>query len=237
MHSYKIIFYCLVGSSILSMVMAAASLNEALKGLVQTGNTVPSREAVPDKNSLAFPYYVTGYDYEDRPVIVMEWGRWDIRTLAEKGGDRVAKYEKGIDEFVKRVKSGYFSKKSNEPNPEDENETDSAQIAVVIDFEGLSLRQLGTPASVALFVRGLGKLEKVYKEFAYGYLLNSTPLVDQVINLSRPYMGKFLERCEVYGTVSRTWIPKILKNIPRSQLHSAYGGKKDFRPVAVYNIF
>ncbi|CAG7828076.1 unnamed protein product [Allacma fusca] len=215
--------------------MATATLNEALKGLVQSGNTVPSGEAVPDKNLLAFPYYVTGYDYEDRPVIVMEWGRWDIRTLAEKGGDRITKFEKGIDEFVKRVKSGYFSKQSSEPNSA--AETDDAQIVVVIDFDGLSLRQLGTPASVALFVRSLGKLEKVYKEFAYGYLLNSTPLVDQVINLAKPYMGKFLERCEVYGTVSRTWIPKMLRKIPRSQLHSAYGGKKDFRPVAVYNIF
>ncbi|CAG7828938.1 unnamed protein product, partial [Allacma fusca] len=67
MYSSKIILCCLVGSTFLSVVLATATLDEALKGLVQSGNTVPSGEAAPDKNLLAFPYYVTGYDYEDRP--------------------------------------------------------------------------------------------------------------------------------------------------------------------------
>ncbi|CAG7727660.1 unnamed protein product [Allacma fusca] len=183
---------------------------------------------VPERIKSKFPYYLSGTDYEGKPVLVIQWGRWDTRYIAEKGGSDLEALEKGVDQFVERVNTGYFAVKLNSTETEDEDE-----LVMILDFDGFRLRQFNSPANMKFLLSSFTKLERIYQKFAYGFVLNANPLVLQAINLSKPLAGNFLGRMEIHGTVSSKWKPSILKAIPQTQLHPAYGGLNSFRPVSI----
>ncbi|CAG7733478.1 unnamed protein product [Allacma fusca] len=228
---YFTVVVCIFATTLFGSAFGTGSQQEDndQNGDRQKGNVLENEKSVKDHKG-KYIYYLSGYDYDNRAVIVMEWGRWDIRSIAEEGGDGPEKFEKAVGHFVEKIQKGFFNKKANESETED-------SIVVIIDFDGLNLRQIATANSLKLFMRSLAQLEGAFAQFAFGFIVNATPLVHQVIHASKPYMGKFLERMEIYGSNSRKWIPSILKKIPRSQLHPAYGGKSDFRPVAVFTMF
>ncbi|CAG7784806.1 unnamed protein product [Allacma fusca] len=232
MSCFTLFWYCLVASCVFDLTIGVATIEHENKHTLHKGNVLLAGKSVGNK-LVKFPYYISGYDYEDRPVLVMEWGKWDIRTLAEKGGEELENFETSVDQFVELIRTGFFAKKVNESESQ---EIDVVGIVALLDFDGLSLRQIGTTKSLQLLVRNFAKLERCHGQFAYGFIVNSNPLAHQVIQLAKPFMAKFLERIEVFGSNSRKFIPELLKKIPRSQVHDAYGGTKGFRPVAVYSL-
>ncbi|CAG7717655.1 unnamed protein product, partial [Allacma fusca] len=48
---------------------------------------------LPEMEKL-FPYYLAGYDYEDRPIWVAEIGKYNIRSVVERGPEGLNDVEK-----------------------------------------------------------------------------------------------------------------------------------------------
>ena len=47
--------------------------------------------------------------------------------------------------------------------------------------------------------------------------------------LAKPFMGNILEKCEMFGTQKRKWLPHILRKISKSQLPPWYGGEQNWK--------
>ena len=80
--------------------------------------------------------------------------------------------------------------------------------------------------------RQLGKLHSLL--IRNSFFCTANFVATNMVNLLRPTFGENFNKFQVFGTNSATWIPLLLKNIPRDQLPERYGGTKDFKPVRVY---
>jgi hypothetical protein len=211
----------------LTVVLNCFLAISVLAGNVVANYSVPDIKllewTLPEKLQPLFAYYKSGYDYEGRPVLVMEIARWNTREIAEKGGEDLENFEKGVDQLVERILTGYFREKRNES----EIGVDEDELVAIIDFIGIENAELTSYADFKMSLRNWVKLEKCYKNYAYGFIVNANPIVHQLIEMAKPLMGNFLARTEVYGTIPSRWIPKILRKIPPTELPPAYGGTKN----------
>ncbi|CAG7820284.1 unnamed protein product, partial [Allacma fusca] len=89
---------------------------------------------IPENFKVRFPFYHAGYDYEDRAVMIIEYGKWDTRAIAERGGENLNTLEKIIDQYVERIRASYYSKK----NPNFIPGTSAEEMVVIIDARGLN---------------------------------------------------------------------------------------------------
>lgn len=51
------------------------------------------------------------------------------------------------------------------------------------------------------------------------------------MDLAKPFLGNFLEKFEIYGTRAEKWKPKILRQIPATQLPPELGGFAAWKPI------
>ncbi|CAG7725192.1 unnamed protein product, partial [Allacma fusca] len=173
-----------------------------------------------------FIYYKSGYDYDDLPVIVLEFGNWDFQGAAENGGKDFETASLYLDQVLARILRGFFHEKSNMSDsiPVDK------EIVAIVDFDGLNLSQLKSPPTLKWMLDRLSKMGIIYNAISYGFIVNANPLVYQMINTVKPFISNFLEKVDIYGTNVNHWKTHILKKIPSSELHPRYGGNQHFRP-------
>ncbi|CAG7827247.1 unnamed protein product [Allacma fusca] len=224
---FLILFQNLLGTQ---QARSFTELNENKDPGEDTKNWVDSWVA-PDVVKHKFLYYISGYDYDGRPILVLPWGNWDTRTIVEKGGENVQNLEKYFDQLVQRILRGAFTRPSN-------NETEdipvSDELVVIVDFDDLNLRQITLPENFRFLVKNVAKINLCFEKIAYGFAINVNSVAAQMMEVVRPTLARFLEKVNVYGTITSFWKPILLKTLPADQLHPAYGGPKDFRPVKVY---
>ncbi|CAG7830731.1 unnamed protein product, partial [Allacma fusca] len=55
-----------------------------------------------------FIYYKSGYDYDDLPVIVLEFGNWDFQGAVENGGRDFENAVLFLDQALARILRGFF---------------------------------------------------------------------------------------------------------------------------------
>ncbi|CAG7726888.1 unnamed protein product [Allacma fusca] len=125
---------------------------------------------------------------EQTELLVMEWGKWDSRTVADKGGQDLKDLEKRNSQIIERIRTGYFEKAQNKHNDSSEVDKLDPEIAVIIDFEGMKLSQMRSVENIKYLMRNFARMERAYNYFSYGFIVNTNPLVDQIINLSKPFM-------------------------------------------------
>ncbi|CAG7830795.1 unnamed protein product [Allacma fusca] len=157
-----------------------------------------------------FIYYISGYDYEGRAILVLPWGVWDTRSVVEKGGDNRRDLEKHLDQLVERIIQGVFSMNSTGT----EDLPFSNELAVIIDFDDLDFYQLTLPENLRFLVKMSAKIDLCFYKIGYGYIINANTVAQQLIDILRPTFGRFLERLEVFGTMSSYWKPRILRSFP-----------------------
>ncbi|CAG7720871.1 unnamed protein product [Allacma fusca] len=170
-----------------------------------------------------FVYQIFGYDYDNVPVTVWNWGRWDFPWLV-KHPEELATLQKNVDDSIEEMLQRVFF-----PRFRNSSETTDSYVTI-IDFDGLSIHQFFSEDVIKLVLQLFSKLQRVAGGLSYGFILNANHITEQVINMAMPFAGNFLERMEVFGTKSEKWIPKLLKTIPRNQLPPTYGGNVDFEP-------
>ncbi|CAG7828129.1 unnamed protein product, partial [Allacma fusca] len=49
-----------------------------------------------------------------------------------------------------------------------------------------------SPKNTILAMKFFEKLESCYDKVAYGFILNANSLVDQILNLGKAFMGRFM---------------------------------------------
>ncbi|CAG7728224.1 unnamed protein product, partial [Allacma fusca] len=138
-------------------------------------------------------------------------------------------FRKNYLQWIEDIRSGSLLKRF--PN---ETETWVSDFGVaIIDFGGLNLQQFFTEAATKLAITNMNDLQRLHSHLSYGFIINANPLAHQLLNVAKPLMANLLERFDIHGTNSKKWMPALLKKIPRSQLPTALGGFKDFKPVAI----
>ncbi|CAG7826418.1 unnamed protein product, partial [Allacma fusca] len=69
--------------------------------------------------------------------IVFEWGKWNTRTIAERGGQELEDLKKFQDLTVERIKTAYFHKFINDSD----NGTPDNDVMFIADLEGYDLSE------------------------------------------------------------------------------------------------
>ncbi|CAG7726129.1 unnamed protein product [Allacma fusca] len=123
-----------------------------------------------------FIYYLSGYDYDNLPVVVVEMGKWDFQGVAEKGGKDLEDANFFIDQLNTRLQAGFFRKNFNASNFDSFNN----EAIVIVDFEGLRISQLSSPPTVKMILDRLAKMGKIYNSIASGFIINANPVAHQV---------------------------------------------------------
>ncbi|CAG7639351.1 unnamed protein product [Allacma fusca] len=179
----------------------------------------------PQEISEKFPYYLSGFDADNRPIWVLEFGKWDIPTILARG----SKWEKALDKHVDQWLWKMYDSIGMRSDPEDPVK----EAVVIIDMDGYNLKQINSAKSVAFIIRKMRDITLTLR-FAYGaYAINTNFFGQTLLNILRPIMGKDFEKLEVYGTNPARYRPILLRHIPRDQLAEWYGGVKGFKPLWV----
>jgi hypothetical protein len=191
--------------------------------------SIESWEA-PEDIQKNFPYYLSGYDSEDRAIVVMEIGKWDVRSQAKKGGQGWIDLQRHAEKMMYNLKNGVDKRNYTDPT---NNETVSGpdDIVLIVDWDGFQLVQLFSPEAIAFVLKYMGKMERFQEKIAYGLFVNVNPVANAAVTSMRPILGRFMERVDVYGTQTAQWIPVIKRRLPSDQIAAKYGGRKDFKPL------
>ncbi|CAG7829134.1 unnamed protein product [Allacma fusca] len=159
-------------------------------------NAVLERWKAPKEITEKFPYYVSGFDIEGRPVFIMEIGKWPIRYTVEKGGEDLKNLDMHMEQFFHRVVVGpraFFN----------DSEIGAPDTAAILDWEGFSLIQLVHAPTLQYILRHFAGFQRIQDSFAYGYYVNvnaeprkvpgSRNCTGQLARISfRPGMGALL---------------------------------------------
>ncbi|CAG7734430.1 unnamed protein product [Allacma fusca] len=165
----------LLGALLSLSLLAWASSEENLLELQSTTEgSENTTESILDWEAPAyikkqFPYYLSGVDYENRPVVVLEWGKWNPSKITEEGGEDLLILRKYADQMMERMRTSFYKQALNDPEAKDD-------LAVLIDFDGLDLNQARSPATVKFFIEMSERVERVYHLFEYGFVVNGKKL-------------------------------------------------------------
>ncbi|CAG7719489.1 unnamed protein product [Allacma fusca] len=173
-----------------------------------------------------YPYYLSGFDEDNRPIWILEFGKWDIRSALEKGEDVAANLDKHIDTAIWNFLDSTKTRSTSEDPV--------TEFVVIIDANGYSFHQLNSLQAVSFVIKKL-KLITIATRFASEvYAVNVNFVAEKLLTILKPVLGQEFEKFMIFGTNANQWIPRMLKKIPRSQLPEWYGGKANFKPVMVF---
>ncbi|CAG7722747.1 unnamed protein product [Allacma fusca] len=169
-----------------------------------------------------FPYYLSGFGEDNRPIWVLEFGKWDIPGMLARG----SKWEKILDKHVDQWLWRMWKSLGLKSDPKDP----VTEALVIVDMEGYGFKQLNSSEAMAFVVRKM-RLVTLTLRFAFeAYAINTNFVGDAFLRILRPILGKDFEKLDIYGTNPAKWRPIVLRHIPRDQIRESYGGKKNFKP-------
>ncbi|CAG7721994.1 unnamed protein product [Allacma fusca] len=210
----------LVIFALLTIVSASHdSIVDGTQNVTKHSNDILNWE-VPENIKSKFPFYITGYDFENRPVIVFEWGKWYTRSVVEKNGQELVDLKKMQDLVVERLRTSFYRRPLNDT----ESGLVDDEFVLLVDMKAYNLLQLTSLQNLKYLMEYFAKFDKCYEKFAYGFMINVSAVAKQFVGLYTAFMAKYIVRTEVFGTDSKVWIPQLLRKIPPDQLPPKYGG-------------
>jgi hypothetical protein len=174
-----------------------------------------------------FPYYLSGYDYEDQPVWIGEVGKYDVRAQIEKGQEATHNLTQYLFQACFRMLESMIVKDT--PTREVRN------IFGIADWEGFDITQ-GTHAGTVRYVL---HMLQTYSDFlglglGHAVIINANYLTTVGFESIKPVLGGAFDRLEILGTNKAKWQKVLKKLLPENVIPTWYGGSKDYKPVAVY---
>ncbi|OXA64754.1 retinal-binding protein [Folsomia candida] len=161
-----------------------------------------------------FPYTIQGKDKEGRPLLLMDFGKWDINKAAQKGElDRVLRY---FDRMMEEAEMEVAKMQSSGKNV--------TQWTWLVNQERTAHVNL---PSARFYWYTANVLEQNHPAMASKlFLLNSPPVFNVVMKSVRPIMPSFSNDIfRMYGDESE-WKNQVLDLVDASQLPPSYGGVK-----------
>ncbi|CAG7836322.1 unnamed protein product [Allacma fusca] len=180
-----------------------------------------------------FPYYLAGYDYEDRPVWVAEWGKYKVDDLVDRVFELFPIFESMSIQGAINVAKSFVDRDKQRPGK------DIRQYVGIVDCEGfdvsLAYKVLARPELIDFGI----KLAELYLDIgdatvAQMILINANYAAKLFVDLSRPVVGSLIDRLVVLGTNKYKWKGELRRYLPEETIPTWYGGSKDFKPLAVF---
>ncbi|CAG7828481.1 unnamed protein product [Allacma fusca] len=173
------------------------------------------------------PYNLTGYDYEKRPVWMVDAGKLDFPSLAKKGQEAWATLEVfTVQAFLRAMKSTAALDSSSD---------EIREGLFVYDMETFRMEQLNHLQVLAEILRIVQKYNDLSLQLVGGIIiLNSNYATQVAVSLVRPLVGRLMEKVEIYGNNRNIWLPRLLKHFSVDILPPQYGGSTNFKPLAEY---
>ncbi|CAG7822982.1 unnamed protein product, partial [Allacma fusca] len=87
----------------------------------------------PEQLKQEYPYYLSGFDYENSPIWVAPLGKWDTRKSVDNGPERERDFRMYVLQFLKRCEVSVELRSTSEETVED--------FAIIVDMDGYSMYQ------------------------------------------------------------------------------------------------
>ncbi|CAG7786698.1 unnamed protein product [Allacma fusca] len=172
------------------------------------------------------PYYLSGFDEENRPIWILEFGVWPTKDILARGREWEDAYKKYVNKMYQNIFNSVTLRATTE-NPVKE-------VNLIMDLDKYTIRHFSSIKAASFATKTLQLLAAGAKLGHVVCIVNANSFSQVVLNFVRPVLGSALERVEIFGSNKNSWIPKLLKLLPKDQLSEKYGGRKDFKPVQVY---
>ncbi|CAG7821018.1 unnamed protein product, partial [Allacma fusca] len=90
----------------------------------------------PSELKAVFPYYLAGFDYDQRPVWVLEAGKLDFRRVVEPGEESLATAKRYLFQAIFNIIRSFLEA--------DSGDKEVRKALVILDMEGFSLKQVNS---------------------------------------------------------------------------------------------
>ncbi|CAG7837342.1 unnamed protein product [Allacma fusca] len=198
----------------------------SFEGTVKLIDELDTWEA-PEEIQRNFPYFLAGYDYEDRPVWMAEVGKYNVRKWVERGDQDLKDLEKYCFQATVRIMKSMQAK--------DREGREIRQGVFVGDCEGLDMTQVAhIPTVVFVLTTAQTYRDIIAQALGQIIVINANYVTQIAADLARPLAGKLMENVEIYGTNKAKWSAELRRLLPDSVIPSWYGGSSSFKPLQLY---
>jgi hypothetical protein len=170
----------------------------------------------PQNLKTDLPYEIVGFDEENRPVLIVQGGRWNFKKLVADGQTQdFLKYKQSIYEEALEAMRGRST-------PEGVPVT---QAIFVIDLEQASLGQMSFSV-LSMMKEDGSRFEANYPEILKSmYFINAPWFLTMVMGVMKTIISeKTLGKLNVYPSDPTKWKPALKEVIPLDVLPVVYGG-------------
>jgi len=168
-----------------------------------------------------FPYDQDGISKDGLPVLLVPFGKWDIRSVVEKGQkDRFLRYvfqitEQNVlylNETVKKTKGNI------------------QHVIIIFDLKGYSFSQLMHRPTIQTICEWTKRSEEQYpRQLKNFYVINAPKVLPVLYNLLKPFMSAYTVSCvKIFDSTAKHWEKTLLQEINEDQIGIQYGGTKRY---------
>jgi hypothetical protein len=181
----------------------------------------------PSELKKKFPYYLSGYDHEDRPVWIGEVGKYNVREQVERG-------EEAIQNLTKYLFQGGL-RKMESLIVKDTPTREIRQVFVISDWEGFD----NTQSTHLPTVNYVAHILLMYNDFirlglGHALVIKQSYLTANGWESVKHLFGEgVIDKIEFVGEQENLEMV-LRKRLPQSAIPTWYGGSKDYKPLAVY---
>ncbi|CAG7730548.1 unnamed protein product [Allacma fusca] len=197
-------------------------------------NTSPKSRAeeldtwrVPEYLLKNYPYYLSGFDYEGRPIWIAQWGKFNLKKIVQDGKESQELFSKYVEKTARILrKSGQILSTPEHPVNE---------AAFILDFADLNFEQIADIETVSYAL----KLAQLYADDIIGgtnkvVVVNVNHVAQLAVRLAKMVLGSVFHKIDVFGSNKAQWIPQLRRLFPPESLPEEYGGEKAHKPLFIY---
>jgi len=170
--------------------------------------------ASPDIVKNDFLYKFTGEDAEGRPVLVVPFGRWEVRKLIEMGHKEVC-----FKHMYRLLEDMMF-----EINKRSDKKV--TQFVVILDSAELTFRKIAHLETVQSVVQFFREFEANYPETLFAcHIINAPWVFPYIFNIVKPLLSmRTLSKVQIYDSGAK-WKDVLKAALPAKSYPQSYGGQ------------
>ncbi|ODN04858.1 SEC14-like protein 2 [Orchesella cincta] len=161
-----------------------------------------------------WPWYITGFDDSDGPVIIVPIGLWDAGKVTGNYNEFVKYCYNGIETVWRTVQQ--TSQGQNGYN----------QFSVVLDLKGANYKQVTNLDAMQGVLEVVKAFEANYPEtLKFGLLINAPYVFEMAWKLIKPFISEATHaKLKFLGSDCKLWREELLQYMNEDQFFEKYGG-------------
>jgi len=166
-----------------------------------------------------FPYDNDGVTKDGLPILLVKFGKWNIREAVENGEkDQFLRYAYQMtDRSVDTLKKIVHKTKGS-----------VTQVIIIFDLKGYSFRQLMHRQTISTLSEWTRRSEELHpQQLKSFYVINAPKIMPILFGLLKPFMStNTVSRVSIFGSNEVVWRKVLLEDISTDQLIEGYGGTR-----------